>query len=65
MRQSRRIDQAPLMQARSGPTIGKAGGANAVLINYDDNVAGTAAAQSIVLVGVTALTSVTDALLTV
>ena len=42
-----------------------AGGANAVLINYDDNVAGTAAAQSIVLVGVTALTSLADALITV
>jgi len=42
-----------------------AAGANAVMINYDDNVAGTAAAQSVVLVGVTALTSMTDGIITV
>jgi hypothetical protein len=42
-----------------------AAGANAVMINYDDNAAGTAAAQSIVLVGVTALTAMTDGVITV
>ncbi len=42
-----------------------AAGANAVIINYDDAAAGTAAAQSIVLVGVTALTSMTDGVITV
>jgi len=42
-----------------------AAGANAVMINYDDNAAGTAAAQSVVLVGVTALTSMTDGIITV
>ena len=42
-----------------------AAGANAVLISYDDNAAGTAAANSIVLVGVTSLTSMTNGIITV
>ena len=40
-------------------------GANAVMINFDDAAAGTDAAQSIVLSGVTALTSVTNGIITV
>ncbi len=40
-------------------------GANAVMINYDDTSANTAAAQSIVLVGLTSLTSITDGVITV
>ena len=42
-----------------------AAGANAVMINYDDTAGGTTAAQSVVLVGVTALTSMTDGIITV
>jgi hypothetical protein len=46
-------------------TVDNTASANAVMLNYDDAAAGTVAAQSIVLVGVTDVTSVTDAVLTV